>query len=100
MKTRPTGSQSLRRLTILILIGAMLVGLCFWWRSSALLHPIVDAPTPRHFSQQEIELGRSANAEIKRREGWSGKVILESLDGSTWHIWVDGGLVDHEGRRR
>jgi hypothetical protein len=100
MNTRPTGSKSLKRLTILILIGAMIVGLCFWWRSRELLHPIVDAPTPRIFSRQEIELGRSANAEIKRREGWSGKVILERIDGSTWHIWVDGGLVDNEGRRR
>ena len=93
MSAAPTKSKSLKRLAYLIVFGALLIGLCLWWGSRVSPQPVIAAPTPRIFFRREIEIGRIANAEITKREGWSGKVrlLIRSDEAPlAWVVWVEG----------
>jgi hypothetical protein len=86
-------SEPVNRIASYVVIGAMIGGLCSlclllcWWLP--IFHrPIVDAPSHLTNSPQ-LKLGGIANSEIKKREGWTGKVILADQQAATWHIWVE-----------
>jgi hypothetical protein len=89
MSAEPGRFKSLRRLVLLIVIGALLVGLGLWWRSGVPLHPVVDAFTHETLSPLEVKFARIAKAEVERREGWSGKIRVVEQDRSRWSVWVE-----------
>lgn len=75
---------SKRRLIIAFCLTGVAIGGCS--RDSG------NGPSPRIFFRREIEVGRIANAEITKREGWSGKVrLLARADEAplAWVVWVE-----------
>jgi hypothetical protein len=82
--------MTLPRIALYVSMGALICGLCLlwcWWMSRP---QDVDAPPViPNLSPIQIEFGAIANAEIKRREGWSGKVRSASSSGSPlMYVWV------------
>jgi hypothetical protein len=85
-------SEPVNRIASYIAIGAMIGGLCslcllLWWWLPISHRPIVEAPArPILIPRSEAEA--IAIAAIKRRENWSGKVIVASPKESAWHVWI------------
>jgi hypothetical protein len=81
-------SQPVNPIASYIVLGAVIGGLILlwcWWMS---LPQRVDDPIDLSPSPMQIEFAAIANAEIKRREGWSGKVILAASESGKWYVWV------------
>src|SRR5580704_10327257 len=97
-------SKSRYRIAFYVVIGTTIGGLCLWWQwyvsrpgiGDARLNPLLDL-TLLHRS--EAEASGIAIAEVKRREGWSGKVTEAIPEGGTWYILVESEPDKRSGRR-
>jgi hypothetical protein len=93
------------RIAFYMAIGTTIGGLYLFWHwyvsrpeivDARLNHPLLDL-TLLHRS--EAEASSIAIAEVKRREGWSGKVIEASPEGGTWYILVESEPDKRSGMR-
>jgi hypothetical protein len=79
-----------RRLAVYMAIGTLIGGLCLWACWWICVSQPVDPATASFLPpKSDAKARRIALEEVKRREGWSGKVLEASPEGYTWYMLVE-----------
>jgi hypothetical protein len=79
-----------RRLAVYMAIGTAIGGVCFWWcRWFCVSQPVDPSLWDRLLAESDAKVRRIALEEVKRREGWSGKVIKGGPEGNVWYMLVE-----------
>jgi hypothetical protein len=101
---RERGNFSIR---IIVLVGVILMCLTVLWKGSSgpngpfAQEPVHEAEDiqQRGPSPQEIKARAIAIAEVERREGWSGKVIVSPQEATTFYVFVEREAHEDPGTR-
>jgi hypothetical protein len=99
----PVLSTSVYRIAFcLVAVAAMIAGLCLLW---CWRQRLGDDPAtasigrPGEIEFNQFEASMFALAEVRRREGWSGKVTDASPEGFTYYVTVERQSGKHSGKR-
>ena len=99
-----------RRIRIIVFAGVILICLVVLWKASSgprgpFVHDAMhdreetEEREPQAPSPQEMKARLSAIAEVKRREGWSGKVIVSPQEATTIYVFVEREASEDPGNR-